>query len=284
MLRKFLNLYLSPDGDEGGGGGGQANGDGGDDQHARLAGEGGDDDEGNGDEGDGGEGGEGGDGKPATGLTKDDITDILSRVMPAGGSAEREARQPERQLTQEEIERTLNVWKPDVSFLRKLGFAEPTAEQLAAVHEMRDHLVRQANTMSEARFQQALSEFKGQLNELSGYVSEQRAAADERAFFSKYKELEPYSEIVEAVSRKLEDSGFKAHSKDKVFEEIAKNTTEVLKRMNIKVEKKTGAGSGTAGKGNGRMAALAGGGQAGGGGGGDKAAKKRPGMEIFSED
>jgi len=280
VLKKYLYL-LSPDGDMGGDQGGGEAGDDHDDQtgHEGNDGKGG---EGGDDKGEDGKGGD--DDKPAsTGLTKDDITDILSRVIPTGGGGEGAPKQPERQYTQAEIEQMLNVWKPDASFLKKLGFAEPTAEQLAAVHELRDNLIKQANTMSEARVQQLLAERDKRIEEISGYVSEQRAEASVRAFYSKYGELEPYSEIVEAVSTKLESTGFKAPTQAKVFEEIANQTNEVLKRMNIKVEKKVaGVGGGTA-TGKNRMASLASGGQ----GGGEKGQGTREGrkkdMAIFDE-
>ncbi len=272
----MLKNQLSPEGDAGGG-------EGDDDQHqGGEGGEGGQEEGGGEGEDKKGEEGEG-EGKPKpTGLTKDDITDILSRVIPAGEQRGGAREEQTKQYTQAEIEQLLNVWKPDASFLKKLGFPEPTAEQLAAVHEMRDHLIRQANTMSEARVQQLLGEYKSQLEELSTYVSEQRAQAATNSFFSQYSELKPYEEIVEAVSAKLEASGFKAPTQAKVFEEIAKNTTEVLKRMNVKIEKKSGGGAGTGGNGQSRMSRLTGGGQGGGGESG-KGDKKRPGMEIFDE-
>jgi hypothetical protein len=285
-MYKVTKILLSPDGDDGGGGGGD------DERHSSLSGEGGGaEDEGGegnldsrgGGEGDDKGGGDGDENKSKTNLTKDDITDILSRVMPAGEV--REERQPAKQYTQEEIDQLLNVWKPDASFVRKLTGAEnPTAEQLAAVHEMRDHLIRQANTMSEARFQQVLGEYKAQLDELSGFVSEQRAQANTERFYNQYSELKPYEEIVDAVSAKLNASGFKAANLDKVFEEIAKSTTEVLKRMNIKVEKKKGGGAGTGGNGKSRMSQLTGGGQGGGGGGGKGQGTRKPGMEIFDSE
>ena len=271
-MKWWESILLSPEGDGGGasGNGDQANLEGNEEQGGGEGGEGGDDDE-------GGEGGddEGGKGKPATGLTKDDITDILSRVMPSGG--EREQRQPDRQYTQDEIDKMLNVWKPDAGFLRKMGFAEPTAEQLSAINELRDNLVRQANTMSEARIQQLFTERQKEIDEVRGYISEQRAQAATNAFFAKNPELKPYVEIVDAVSAKLDASGFKAPSQDKVFEEIARNTTEVLKRMNVKVEKKGGKSAGN------RMAQLTGGGQGGGDTGGKGGGKRKPGMEIFDE-
>ena len=168
-------ILLNPDA---GDGGGDQGGD--DDQHAldnSGKGEQGGDDEGGDEDGD-----EGKDGDGKTGLTKDDITDILSRVIPA---ADDKRGEPEKKYTPDEIEKLLNVWKPDTSFLKKLGFENPTAEQLSAVHEMRDNLIKQANTMSEARIQQLLAEKLAVVEELQGFVSEQRAAATEKAFYEK---------------------------------------------------------------------------------------------------
>lgn len=265
---------LSPDGDEGGGGGGE--GDGGGAAIDHEGGEGNLDGQGGG--GEGVEGGEGDEGDPKpTGLTKDDITSILSTVINHREEAPR--KEPEKQYTQAEIDTLLNVWKPDTAFLKKLGFENPTADQLAAVHEMRDHLIRQANTMSEARVQQLLSKYEERLTELGSYVNEQRAAADVAAFYTTNPELKPYEEIVEAVSSKLESSGFKANTKKEVFAEIAKSTKEVLKRMNVKVdEKKPGSSGQRAGS---RMATLAGGGSGGGGKGGGGRPARKEGMSIF---
>lgn len=254
-----LRILLSPDG---AGGGGEEE----DDQ--LLAGESGDDE---GEEREEDE--EGKSDQPSPALTKDDVTTILSSVIPAAID-QAKSKQDEPKLTEEEVNKLLNVWNPDTSFLQSLGIASPTADNLKALHSMRDALIRQANTMADARLQQYVKDQLKDLDEIRGYISEQRAAATMKSFYEKYPELQQYEEIVDAVSSKLDSNGFKADTQEKVFEAVGKGTHEVLKRMNVKVE------ASKANNGTHRMARLAGSGSPGGTG----APKRRdPNMAIFDE-
>jgi hypothetical protein len=214
--------------------------------------------------------------KPQPSLTKDDVTQILASVIPAAMERAKPAEQ-ERQYTKEEIDKMLNVWNPDVGFLKKMGIAEPTAENLAALTELRDGLIRQANTMTDARLRQYVKEQLTEFEDVRQYVSERRAAEVLDNFYGKNPDLKDYEEIVDAVSSRLEKNGLKG-TQDQVFTEVAKGAREVLKRMNVKAP---AAGAKPASNGSAsRMSRLAGSGSSGS----TTAPKKRnPDMAIFDE-
>lgn len=207
----------------------------------------------------------------ATGLTKEDITGILAEVIPAAQAPQ----QQERQYTREEVDKMLNVWNADTAFLKKLGIGEPTADNLAALHEMRDKLILQSQTLMDARMQQYVKEQLKDVEALRAYVTEQQAAATVNSFFEKNPDLKQYEEIVDAVSLKMEKNGFTAKNQSQAFDEIAKGTREVLKRMGVKVEAKPAAA-----RNGSRMTTLTGGGQGAGTG---SAKKRNPDMAIFDD-
>lgn len=210
--------------------------------------------------------------KPAASpsLTPEAFKSVLEEVIEASKPVEKPA---EKQYTQEEINKLLNVWEPSDELLGKLR-SEDTKVAKAALAELRDGLMKQSNTMSEARFQQALKDVvEKEIAPLREFYSQQQAEAVSKSFYSKHKDLEPYELVVDAVTAKLEASGFKAKSQDAVFDEIAKNAREVLKQMNVKLQPAKKAATS-------KMATLSNGSQMGGNAG---APKRKPDMAIFDE-
>lgn len=211
-------------------------------------------------------------------LTKDDISAILKEVLPAATQPSSQHREPS--LTQEEYDRIFNVWQPNTELLEQLRSEDkPTA--LKALAALRDGLIKQASTIAEARLQNLVKEMREkELAPLSAFYQEQQNIALEREFFAEHKDLEPFKEVVDAVSAKVFSDG-KKYSKTEAFNMAASASREVVKRMLAASGGKLPNGSSSGGTGR-RMSTLTSGGQGGGSKGGGQPARK-PGMAIFDD-
>jgi hypothetical protein len=240
------------------------------------------------------QGGEGNEGQqqPSTGITEEALTRILQEVIPAAraSAAPVQSQQEAPQLTVEQYEQLFNVWKPSTDLNARLRSDDPTVANKAII-EMRDGLIKQASTIAEARIQSLLKEqgdrFAGQLTPLQAFYQEQQNRALETEFFEAHKDLEPYAEIVDAVTAKIFSDG-KQHTKAEAFKMAADASRSVVKKMlgaagaGAANSANNGSQSLTNGAGARRMANLSGGGQTGSRAGGSAPARKA-GMNVFDE-
>lgn len=214
-------------------------------------------------------------------VTEERLTSVLETLI--SGITDKKSgevtTQPE--LTQDQIDELLQVWKPGEKLITDLRAEDPKVA-LAAIKEMHAGIVRQANTMADARIQQLLGELREkEITPLQQYYQEVAARREEETFYSKNDDLKPYELIVNAVSAKLEAAGKKFDSKDKFFDEIARVSREAIKSMGINPKGANGSTTRTSPKGGSRMSALSGGSGGRVAGGTSTEDKRRVGMAIF---
>jgi hypothetical protein len=220
----------------------------------------------------GGDAGKGGEPKP-TGLTKEDITAILSEV--GVGKVAASPGEGEKSYTTEELEQMFNFWKADPEFLGQLGLTEKT-DAAKAFHRMRDGLAKQILTMADHRVNQLLGDLRTKdLGPMQAFVEEIRATKARDEFFDGNKDLQPYEEIVDAVALKIDQSGFKG-TKKQMQDEIAKSAREVIKRFQA-----VKPGEGANGQKRSKMSTLTGGGQSGVNTGSRGVPAQLEGMDVF---
>lgn len=217
-----------------------------------------------------------------TGLSKDDIIDILKEAgvsqAPAPATQQPPAAAP--QLSQEDYNRMFNVWQPDAGLVAQLRDEDP-AKAIQAMVALRDGLVRQALTMADFRIRQMVDGMqKDHIAPMQQFMEEAREEKYRNEFFDKHADLRPYEEIADAVSAKLIGNGLKG-TKDHVFSEIAKATRAVVKKL-LAANGGKEATPPTEGAKRSKMSTLIGGGQSGGKQtSGAGAAKGPPGAEVF---
>lgn len=169
-----------------------------------------------------------------------------------------------------------HFWKPDPAFLQLLNLHEnPKAAE--AFVQMRDGMMRQAMALAEYKLNAVIKEIRdNELAPMRQFVDEHRATSLRNEFFQEHKDLEPYEELVDAVSAKLQANGFRG-TKDQIFAETAKTAKALVTQLTGK----NGAPAvAPTTKGN-KMAALTGGGQTGIAPAGAGKPKRLEGMEVF---
>ena len=215
-------------------------------------------------------------------VTEERLTQVLETLV-SGIADKGEKSEQQKELSQEEIEQLLNVYKPTEKLVDDLAH-EDKKVRLAAIKELVSGVVKQSNTMADARVQQLIGEMREkEIVPLQRYYEEVAARREEETFYAKNDDLKPYELIVNSVSAKLEAAGKKFDSKDKLFDEIARVSREAIKSMGITPKGATGKqASRASSNGGSRMSALSGGSGgrvAGGGTTGEK--DRKPGMAIF---
>ncbi len=230
--------------------------------------------------GDKGVGDKVGEGEPPKPVTEERLTEVLEALVTR---REDEPAKP-KEYTPEEIDQLLQVYKPSEKLIIDLRAEDPKVA-LAAIKELVGGVIKQANTMADLRIQQIVGDLREkELTPLQRYYQEAAAQREEATFYGKHDDLKPYELIVNAVSEKLEASGKKFDSKEKLFDEIARVSREAIKSMGITPKKgANGSAVRPSPQGGSRMSALSSGSGGRVAGGGTVEDKRRPGMAIFDE-
>jgi hypothetical protein len=192
----------------------------------------------------------------------------------------------EPQMTPEEAKKLLNVWEPDEQWYARYDNLESRAE---AVSEMRDGLVKQADTIAQFRMREMIDQFKAEvmphLNTVTQTANQQR----EERFAGMYPQLkEPALQpLIKAVAQDFVDNGKTFKTEQELFKALAGGVEAVLKVNNpdFKLETTNGGGQQqTEGRSNRSLPVTTPGGGGGTGRreGSNKEAKPR-GLAIFDK-
>lgn len=222
----------------------------------------------------------------ATGLSKDDLQQILTGALEHVGTKATAAAAPAKEYSQEEFERAFNVLKLTPEFIAQLRHEDP-ATAMKALEQYRDGLVRQAMTMAEYRVQALIKELRdNDLSPLQTFVSEQQASSFRNDFFKSNPDLEKYEKLVDSVAAKLAQNGLRG-TRAEMMQHYATETKKVVAELTAA----QGLPAADAGNGHGaaggqasttrKMSTLTGGGQTSKTGSGAKEPKGPPGIEVF---
>ena len=217
-----------------------------------------------------------------SGLSKDDVKEILSAAMEKVGERPAATAAAEPQMSAEDFEKAFNVFKFTPDMLAQLRH-EDSAVALKAFHALRDGLIRQAMTMAEYRMKQYVDNLRtNDIGPLQTYVSEAQATSFRNDFFQEYPDLEKYETIVDAVATKLGASGFTAPTRKEVMARFADETKVIVAQLTATGGNGANGNGGktTAAKGR-QMSTLTGGGQSGGGQRTAPEPKGPKGIEVF---
>lgn len=219
---------------------------------------------------------------PQTGLSKDDIAEVLKKAN-IGQAATQQAA-PEERISPEEFDRRFNVTRADETLFRNVfgieGDTQVSPERLAAFNQFTQGLVKQAVTMAAFQIQAVEGKLQQHVNPAVEYARAQQHEKLKGEFFKEHKDLEPYEPLVTEVYQKLAASGFKG-DKTSVFKAIAEQSRGILKSLPGNLLDATAGQNNPVGqqqqsKPAHRMSTVSTGGQSGAGGGGKSAPKTGP--------
>ena len=151
---------------------------------------------------------------------------------------------PQRQMTVEEAERLLNVWKPTREWLAKYDNLESREQAIA---EMRDGVIRHSDTITQYRMREMMDRIQQVYGPVVEHMQMEQARAGEGRFKEAYPELarEEIRPLLYAVSQNLLGQGIQFRSEREMFQAIAGGVEAVIKVSNPEFKLNGGGNGGT---------------------------------------
>lgn len=215
------------------------------------------------------------------GLSREDIAEVVGATV--RNVIPQQPNQP--QLTQQEIDQALRVFRPTAALLKKLR-SENEEEGVAALSELVQGIHAQSTTLAQYLLEQRMGELTAQMTPMQRFVAEQQQNALRDEFFKAHPDLRGFDPILTTVRDQMVREGLRFKNKDQAFAECARRTKELLKTLPGAGGQASGAAGGTpAGSGStptSQMSTLTGGGQGGAGAGGGQQAPKPAWASLYS--
>lgn len=189
-------------------------------------------------------------------------------------------------MTDEEAKKLLKVWEPTKEWEERFDNLETRG---AAIKEMRDGQIAQADVLTQVRVNQAIEALRAEYTPAVAYMTEQAAIKREEKFSSKYEplakpELRP---LLSAITQDFQKKGKTFETEDELFEAIASTAESIIKVHNPTFSLSAGSNPAvvktkSTSKASVNAIPVTTGGASGGGGGGQQIATAKPrGLAIF---
>jgi hypothetical protein len=134
-------------------------------------------------------------------------------------------------MTKEEAEKILNTWNPDDAWYTRYDNLET---RKAAVAEMRDGLIRQADTIAQLRMQEELQKLRDEYAPQMTMIEEHYNAQREQRFHGTFPQLKNpgLQPLISAVTEDLIKQGKSFTSEGEMFKAVADGVAAVIKVTN----------------------------------------------------
>lgn len=146
--------------------------------------------------------------------------------------------EPEKELTQEEIDAYLKTAKYTSDDLKALGLidddmeAEAADARTAQFNELQQRIVQQAVATSQMLMQHQAGQLRQQIDPVVSSYQQQQQAAMVGAFYEKYESLKDYEEIVKiAAGNAVQEKKLEGKSFDEVSQIIATDAAAMVKKF-----------------------------------------------------
>lgn len=189
---------------------------------------------------------------PAPSFSREDVANLLKEVIPATQPA-----QVDKTYTQDELNKMFNVFAIDEAYATGLGLAP---EALPLLIQLRDGLIKQANTYVEARLGILEKALNTRYQPMLDFAEQQRIRASEDAFYAKHKDLADHKDVVSMVLAHLQQQGHQPKTAEEAATLLADTTRTFLKNKGVVLAAGDGASQQQQTTPT-KMASLSGGGQ-----------------------
>lgn len=139
------------------------------------------------------------------------------------------------QVTPEQLEEILKPVRVNAQMLEAMGFEDPSEEQIKAMQSLVNGITEHSTRLNNYIVQRRLQEINQQIQPIQSHMQMQAAQQAETRFYTEYKDLSEYKDIVQQVATNLSQTRPDLAQKDEktVFNEVAKVTRDLLKRFNV---------------------------------------------------
>lgn len=160
----------------------------------------------------------------AVALTPDQLQQIVKSVAPPPPAP--------AAPTEEEIDRTFNVFRVSEDQLKQMGVENPTAEQIQFYNNIVQGTARQAVTLAAFAMQQEMKRLEGLLQPLQQYYQQQAIDAARNRFYTRYPNLRDMEPVLVAIKDSFLAQGKQFESEDAAFKAVAEQAVTMLKGVN----------------------------------------------------
>lgn len=188
-------------------------------------------------------------------------------------------------MTPEAAAKLLNVWEPTPEWIEKFDNLET---RQVAIKEMRDGQIKQADTLTQVRVNQAIESMRAEFAPAVAYMTEQAAVKREEKFNTTFPQLAKTElrPLLSAITSDFQAKGRTFQTEDELFSEIAKGAEAVMQQVDPNFKLSTGSTPVVKPKPTSKASPNAipvtsGGASGGGGGGGQQAPVKPRGLAVF---
>lgn len=139
--------------------------------------------------------------------------------------------QSQKQMSPEEAKKALNVWEPDDAYFQRFGNLET---QKSAFLEMRDGLIKQMDTIMQARQYQADQQWKEKFEPVAQMLTQRQQAEQISKFETAYPSLAKpgLSDMRSAIGQRLQQTGaFQGKSEPEAFDILANAMASSIKEV-----------------------------------------------------
>jgi len=163
---------------------------------------------------------------PPTGLGREEIAAIVQEAMRGVPQVQQ---QPQRQMTQEEIDTALRVYRPNMRTLDRIRAGGE--EGLAALSEVIQGVYNQAVTMAQYQTQMQIEPVTSALTPLQAFHQEQQVRQLRDEFMKANPDLKGYEPLLDGIRQQLVTEGARFPSKEAAFKEVAARAKQIIKTL-----------------------------------------------------
>lgn len=168
-------------------------------------------------------------------------------------------------MTQEELERRLNVYRVNEQDLQTLGYPAEVLPQAAQFHnKFAEGAVRWASTLAAVQVAQMRQQLMQELGPMVKFAQEAQERQLREEFIGQNEDLKGYEPLLEALYTQLKAQGTSFPSKEAAFKTIATLARQTIAKL---PGQGGGGAASTTGSAKTKMATVTTGGQSGSGGG-----------------
>lgn len=144
----------------------------------------------------------------------------------------------QQQLTPEQVNKYFAPYKVTKQSLERLGFEEPTDEQVAVMNELVKGSVTQAVTTMNTIMQARMSQINEQLSPIQQHFQQQEQQRQVQSFYQSYPGLQGHERVVQLAAQQVQ-----THNPDgsertlaEVQKDIVTNSQQILKELGRQID------------------------------------------------
>lgn len=153
------------------------------------------------------------------------------QVAPVQQQQQVPAQQYQQQLSQEEINRSLNVYQMSEKDYDSIFATDDKQQSIQALNQVLQNAVRQAVTMSHVLVTEQVQNLQQTVSPYMQFADQQRTSALEQTFYQMHPDLVSARPVVDAVTKKLKEAGYTFSDASQLFDAVAQNTKAYLSKL-----------------------------------------------------